>query len=459
MNFLGIGSGLDLSTMLDSLVQVASQPKVQQLGEKEAETRNSISGLGTLSSLLSDFQDASDALKDSTLYNQRATSITQPSSGDVVSVEADTTAVTGSYDIEVKDLAQGTKGYTSQINTDHDADLGVTDTLTFSLPDTSSPDFSISITSDMSLNEIRDAINEADDNFGVSVNVVDGQLVYTSSVTGDAADKELKVDAATDNRFDFEAGVSGTTIQSAQQAEIVIDGITVNSDTNEFDGQVSGLTITALKESAGDVAEVDVTLDTDSVKTKIEEFAEAYNALREGMNTLKGSTDDDGNFTPGKLTGDPIIRNLESVLGNVLTQQVTGAASGVDTLYAVGLDIESDGTLSVDSDRLNDVLSDNFSDLDELFTGTDGLAYTLSDQLDSYLGFTGIIQGKEDSYNDILDDLEKQYEDHARYIEGYQKTLQQQFTALDSTVAQLNATMSYIGPQLAGLANISASSS
>lgn len=454
MNFLGIGSGLDLSTMLDGLVRVATEPKVQQLGQKEAEVRGSISGLGTLSSLLGDFKDAADDLKSSSLYNQRTAEVTQPSGGDVLTATADTDAVTGSYDVSVEALALGTKGYTTQINSDHTADLGKTDTLNFSVPDGSKTAFSISITADMSLEEIRDAVNSADDNFGVAVNVVDGRLVYESSVTGSAANKELQV-SSTGGDADFNIA---TYTQNAQQAHIKVDGIDVYGDDNVFDTEVSGLTITATKADPGVAATIDVGLDTASVKTKIEGFADAYNKLRSGMNELKGTFDDDGNFTPGQLSSDPIVRNLESVLGGLLTQQVSGAASGMDTLYAVGLDIQSDGTVAVDSSRLDSALANNFDDLDELFTGTNGLGTVTSDQLDGYLGFTGIIQGKEDSYNDIISDLEAQYEAHARYIENYQKTLQQQFTALDSTIAQLNATGTSLGAQLSALSNIGSSS-
>lgn len=448
MNFLGIGSGLDLSTMLTQLVQVASEPKIKQLGAKEVEAKDAISGLGTLSSLMSKFQDASNALKDSSAYNNRTASITQPSGGSVISITPDSDAVTGTYNISVEQLAQGTKGYTTQMNTDHTAALGkASDTLTFSLPDASESPFSIVIDPTMSLEDIRDAINESDDNFGIKVNVVDGRLTYESSVTGAAIDKELQITSA---NLDADFSISVFT-QNAQQAQLKIDGIDVFGDDNVFDTEISGLTITALKADPGQNAVADISMDTGSVKKKIESFAQAYNELREGMNGLKGSFDENDKFIPGKLTGDPIIRSLEGFFGGVLTQQVSGAASNMDTLYSVGLDIQSDGTLSVDSARLSSALENNFDGFDELFSGTNGLAYNLSDQLDSYIGFTGILKGKEDSYKSILDDLEKQYDDHSRYIESYQKTLKQQFVALDRAIASMNSTMSYIGPQLAAL--------
>lgn len=453
---LGIGSGLDLSTMMDSLVRVASEPKIQQLGRKEVEAKDAISGLGTLSSLLSDFQDSADTLKNSSLYNNRTASVAQPADGDVLSVTADDDAVLGSYDISVEQLAYGTEGYTSQINADHEAALGKTDTLTFSVPDGSEAAFSVAVDAAMSLEDIRDAINDADDNFGLSVNVVDGRLVYDSSVTGAAADKELQITSASaDTDFDI-----SVYTQNAQQAHINIDGIDIYNDSNTFDSAVSGLSIQALKADPGETASVDVALDTASVKSNISGFVGAYNKLREGMTELGGHYDEETEeFVYGQLSGDPIIRNLESVLGGMVNTVVDGAPGNFDTLYSVGLDLQSDGTISVDSDRLSEALSDGFDELDDLFSGDDGIATQISDQLDSFLGFTGVIQGKEDSYNDILDDLEEQYEAHTRYIESYQATLLKQFTALDSSVGRLQATMQQVGPQLAALGNVSYSSS
>ncbi len=452
---LGIGSGLDLSTMMDGLVRVASEPKVQQLGQKEVETKDAISGLGTLKSLLSDFQTAADALKNSDLYNNRKASIDQPADGDVISVSADDDAVLGSYAISVEQVAYGTDGYTSQINADHEAALGKTDTLTFSVPDGSESSFDIAVDATMSLDDIRDAINDADDNFGVAVNVVDGRLVYESSITGAAVDKELQITSANADT-DFDISVYN---QNAQQAQIKVDGIDIYSDSNTFDSAVSGISIEALRADPGEDASVSIALDSASVKSKIQSFANTYNELREGMNELKGSYDEDAEqFVYGQLSGDPIIRNVEAVLGGLLTQQVDGAPGNYDTLYSVGLDIESDGTLSVDSDRLSDALSTGFDELDDLFSGTNGIATQVSDQLESFLSYTGVIQGKEDSYNDILSDLEDQYEAHTLYIEGYQATLMKQFTALDSTMARLQATMSQVGPQLAALGNVSYSS-
>lgn len=550
MNFLGIGSGLDLSTMLDGLVRVASEPKVQQLGKREIQIEDSISGLGILKSALSDFQTASDALKDSSLYTSMTPTLSQPASGDLIKVEADTNAVASSYDIEVVNLASGSKAtsswrsvmYQSDTFTDTSAALSKSGTLSFSIDggaaldvnvaagdsltdiqanidalsgigaritdgrleffaegtgealavtnnDASLDDFTtggsmteraistkdanlsgtlsfnadgnsfdVVLAGDETLDEIVSAINSADDNFGVTANVIDGKIVYESSITG--AGNDLSVTG-----IDELATTSGMAITAAaSDAEIKVDGVSITNDSNVFDSAVSGLTITALKQSPGtgtaDVETSSLTVGDSSseVRTKIEAFASSYNKLREKMNELKGTTDEDGNFIAGKLTNDPIMRNVESVLNSMITRQVDGADSGMDTLYSIGLEIESDGTLATDSGRLTSALEGGMSGLQKLFAGAGsisdaGIADQISDGVDNYVSFAGVIKGQEDSFQEQLEDLEEQYAAHARYIESYQKTLQQQFTALDATMAQMNATMSYVTSQLAGLSS------
>lgn len=553
MNFLGIGSGLDLSKMLDGLVEAAAKPKVEQLGKREIQAEDSLSGLGILKSLMSDFKTAADNLKDASLFTKMTPTLTQPSSGDLIKVESDTNAVASSYDIEVVALASGSKStsdwrsvkYQSDSYADTSSALGKSGTLSFQIDagatvdvsvgagdslndikdnidalsgigaritdgrleyyaegtgevltvtnDDASLDsfttagdmseradsakdanlsgtlsftadgktFEVTLTGDETLDDIVAAVNSSDDNFGVTANIIDGRLVYQSSVTG--AGNDLSVTGIA--KLATTGNMSSTSL--ASDAEIKVDGVSITNDTNEFDSAVAGLTITALKQSPGtgtadvETAALTVGENTGDVKSKVEAFAKAYNKLRETMNELKGTVDEDNNYTAGKLSNDPIVRNVESVLNNLITKQVSGADQGLDTLYSIGLDIEEDGTLAIDSDRLDGALN-NLEGMKKLLAGdgavsSDGLADLISDQVDTYVGITGIIKGQEDSVQAKLTDLEEQYEAHSRYIENYRSMLKQQFTALDASMARMNSIMAQIQPQLAALPGVASS--
>ncbi|MDX1400056.1 MAG: flagellar cap protein FliD N-terminal domain-containing protein, partial [Oceanospirillum sp.] len=185
MNFLGIGSGLDLSTMLDGLVRVASEPKVQQLGRREIQLEESLSGLGILKSKLSDFQSAADALKDAGLYTAMTPTLTQPASGDLIKVEAGSNAVASNYDIEVVSLASGSKAMSDWRSVKYQSDIMTSDSVSKTDPQNISGDLTfefgggaVNITIDAadSLNAIKDKIDAIS---GVSAKVTDdGRLVY-----------------------------------------------------------------------------------------------------------------------------------------------------------------------------------------------------------------------------------------------------------------------------------------
>jgi len=565
MNFLGIGSGLDLSTMLTKLVQVASEPKVEQLGRREILAEDSISGLGILKSALSDFQTASDALKDAGLYSKMTTTVTQPTSGDIVEIEAEDNAVASNYNIEVVELAAGSKAtsdwrsvsYQSDKFADTSADMGKTGTLNFgagldvtveatdsleelktkidaltgigakitdgrleyfaegtddtpltvsstgdaslsafttagdmtqratsSKPVNLSGDltfgadgntFDVTLDGSETLDEIVAKVNSAEDNFGVTANIIDGKLVYQSSITGVGNDLSVTGDSADLDKLTTEAfggGAGGVAIGSiATDAKIKVDGVEITNDSNTFDSAVAGLTITALKQSkdAGtpdaETASLSVGDNKADVEKKIETFVSTYNTLREKMNELKGYIGDDDKFVAGKLTNDPVVRNIESVLNRVITSVGVDAEDNTNTLFAIGLEITEDGTLSHSSsdtgasDRWDAAMSGSMDSLKKLFAGdgqssNDGLADLISDQIDNYVGITGIIAGQESSFQEQLDDLEKEYEAHTRYIESYQATLKQKFTALDSSMAQMDATLKYLTSQLAALPGV-----
>ncbi|MFG1489413.1 flagellar filament capping protein FliD, partial [Oceanospirillum sp. HFRX-1_2] len=573
MNFLGIGSGLDLSSMLEGLVQVASEPKVQQLGRREIQLEDSISGLGILKSKLSEFQDAADALKDGDFFTKMTPTLTQPASGDLIKVEASDSAVASNYDIEVVALAQGSKAtsawrsekYQSDFFADTSSALSKSGTLTIggeniavaagdSLKDiaesintntalqtanisaavvdgrleyyqdglggtvtatTSDADldvfatsganagmtlradsskdtglagrltfeadgktFSVDIdpTKTKSLDDVVSAINSADDNFGVTANIIDGKLVYQSSVTG--AGNDLSVTSsngedtdgnpitASANLDSLTTGAGNVVIGTdAADAEIKVDGVSITNDSNTFDGAVSGLTITALKQSkdAGtadaETAGVSVGSNNAAVQKKIETFMSTYNALRTTMSELKGTVDEDGNFTAGKLSNDPIVRNVESVLNSVITTVASEADGDRNTLFSIGIEITEDGTLSKSNtdtkagERWDAAMSGSMEKLKKLFAGDGtnmasdkGIADLASAAVENFVSFTGVIKGQEDSLQEQLDALDEQYEAHARYIESYEKTLKMQFTALDATMARMNSVMQYITP-------------
>ena len=122
---LGVGSGLALDDLVRQLISAERQPKEARLNAREKAVDAEISALGTIKSKVSDFQDAVDTLRDGSNLNSRETTVINPSEDDdVLTADASNSALRGSYDITVQQLASG-----SRITTDPGAFSSSTDPL------------------------------------------------------------------------------------------------------------------------------------------------------------------------------------------------------------------------------------------------------------------------------------------------------------------------------------------
>jgi len=196
----GIGSGIDINSLVQQLVESEGSNKSNRLNLKEAEYQADISAFGSLKGALSIFQKAVQGLQDAgDFQNRSATS----SNTEVFTASADETADFSQYGIEVVQLAQANKLITQAGFADTDVVGSGTLTLT-----QGADSFSIDVGATDTLTDIRDAINAADDNTGIGaavINVDDGlglggtvqKLVFTANDTG--LDKAITVSGTDDD--------------------------------------------------------------------------------------------------------------------------------------------------------------------------------------------------------------------------------------------------------------------
>ena len=266
---LGVGSGLALDDLVQQLITAERKPKEDRLNAKEEQIEAEISGLGQIKSKLSDFKDTVDDLRSDNGINGREPTITNPSEDDdVLSAEASNSALRGSYEISVEQLAAG-----SRITTDAGAFTSSSDpvltsgtgSLSFDVGGADS--FTVDVTAGMSLTALREKINGADDNFGVTANIIDTgtgagpRLVFSSSETGEGNDLVITNDTgvAELDRLSTTGGtanISAANIESAKNAIAYIDGIEVQSTSNEFENTIQNVSFdvneVSPKDSVGD---------------------------------------------------------------------------------------------------------------------------------------------------------------------------------------------------------------
>ena len=389
---LGVGSGLALDDLVRQLISAERQPRENRLNAREQAVDAEISALGQIKSKVSDFQKAVDELRSGSSLNSREPTITNPSDDDdVLSADASNSALRGSYEIVVQQLASG-----SRITTDAGAFTSSSDallssgtgSLTFSIGADDS--FTINVDDTTTLTELRELINNSEDNFGVTANIIetgtgDGpRLVILSDKVGDGNNLVITNDSgnAELDRLSTTGGTNNidvNNIQSAQNAIAFVDGIEVQSASNEFENTIQNVSFKVNEispsNSNGDQLATNLTIgfNKEGVEEDIKSFISSYNSLVDEIERLTryGATSEDSD---GPLAGDSLLRGLQLNISTIVGEEVSG--SELSSLFQLGIELNEDGRLEIGTEdfglgsgqkRLDEALEDNFDDISTLF--------------------------------------------------------------------------------------------
>ena len=464
MSSLGVGSGLDLEGLVRQLVSVERQPREAALTKQQKENDVSLSAFSKLKSTLTDFRDSLTDLRSESALSARSAEISgQDEDNPILSATASSTAAQATYTVSIEELAQGSKAKSGAFTGSDQVINASAGNLTFSTANGEN-NFSVAIGADATLQDIADAVNRSSDNFGVSASIVntggsspETRLVFSSNLTG--TDNALTV---TNDNAELDsvstvatgAGPEGMTIAAedqARDARAIVDGITTYSSTNTFENAIGGITFDAKRAAPGEQLTLNIARDNEGVKEQVKNFVKAFNKVADQISSVtKTSTEESQR---GALVGDSTVRSLQNSLNNIASSAV-GGDSPMQTLYSLGISFDQDGKLEITSDgekRLDEALENNFDDVAKVFAGDNGIASRLDALANDYVRSGGIIDTKEDIFESRKELLTQEREQFDRYMESYEKTLRERYQALDSTVAQLSSTSSYLAAQLGGL--------
>jgi flagellar hook-associated protein 2 len=409
----GIGSGLDVTSIVSSLMAVESQPLTEVAKQKTA-YESKVSAYGTMKSALSTFQTAISALSDPTKFN--AQSVTT-SDAKVFTATANGQATNGTSSVTVTQLAKAQK--LTMAGVANTTDVIGTGTLTISFgkyteattspaaaasftPNTAKSDITININSaNNTLAGVRDAINATNSSVSASI-VNDGtnnRLVITSKDTGEVNSLKIAVADADGNSQDatglsqlaFDplasagAGKNMTQLQAAKNALLDVDGIAISKASNVITDAIQGVTLTLTGLSDSTSTDLTVSTDKDKIKTSVQGFVDAFNKLDDTMRSL--TKYDSTGKASGVLLGDATARSVLTQVKSVLTQAI-GSGNTISSLSQVGVSFLNTGKLSLDETKLTKAMDSNFNDLSALFT----TSAKTSDSLVTFSGSTSKTQ-------------------------------------------------------------------
>lgn len=472
----GIGSGLDIESLVSKLISAERIP-ITQLTTRTDGLKTELSAFGKVQSTLSTLRDAASKL---TTPSSWAGTLATSSDPTAVSVSAGSGAAIGNVSVDVKSLAQsqtlvsGTP-YASSTTTVGQGSLTITlgawttdgadpPTYTGFTDKAGATAVTVNIGAGQdTLAGIRDAINSA--GAGVTASIVNdatgSRLTLRSTASGET--NGFRIDASgglTDLGYDPRVGVT-SMIQTlpAQNARALINGIEISSESNTLKEAIDGLNITLLKTTTIP-ASVAVSQDKDAIKKLVTDFTTAYNAVNA---LLREQTKyDAANKTAGTLQADATAVGLQNQLRSIIGGSTSLAGSSLSRLAQIGLEPGSDGNLKTSDAKLTTALSD-LDSLKQLFMGldsggvssNDGFAQRIRGYIDGALSTDGRVSSRQAGLQKQIDSNNKrqdQLEDHVTQTEA---RLRARYTALDTQMSKLSGLSSYVTQQMTMLNNSS----
>jgi flagellar hook-associated protein 2 len=446
----GIGSGLDVDGIVQSLMKLERRP-LDFLQVRQNQFEAQLSDFGQVKSALSTFQSALNDLGSISKFQ-----VNKGSSSDDTIFTASTTssAIPGSYAIRFDDdginqLAVADKKNSTVAVADADTSISATGSLRIEVGNASNYFDVVIDSSNDTLSGIRDAINNASDNAGVTATIInaDGgpKLILTSNDTGTNNAFTLS-----DQSGNVAATLGMTDIVTAQDAVVNIDGFTVTSNSNSITSAIQGVTIElGALDTLGVSQTLSITRDNEKVSESVQAFVDAFNTLRGVLSSARA----------GNLNGDNTLLSIENRIRGIMNTSPSGVTTAFNYLSEIGITTQEGGDLALDTTKLTAALDQDFSGIAQMMANDpEGYTFRLKNVMDDFLGFDGLVTAKEDGLNARIDQLDDQQFNMEYRLQLIERRYRDQFSALDTLVSNMQATSTFLTQQLAALPQIQAQS-
>src|SRR5581483_149072 len=352
-------SGIDVTAVVDQILYAKRAPEPLWQAQQASLNLQAVA-LKTINGELSDLQIKVNALKDSFgVVGSKTVTSSQPG---ILTGTAQNNAISGNHTIVVSRLASTSTYYSDAVASDAAFAPG-----TISLQVGSGQ--ATLITIDATNNTVASLASHINGlNLGVkasAMNDVSGsRLVLISNTTGGAGDLTLS------GQLTLASNGSAVNFSkiSGQDAAFTVDGVPVNSSTNSVNTIIPGVTLNLVGASPGTQVEVGVGPDMARVTSAVNDFVSSYNTLIAAIN-VQFTAPSEGNSAP-PLEANTSLRLLQTNLLSNMTYSMSGN-NGITSLASIGITMNNDGTMTLDSTQLDHVLQNNFSDFQAFFQSFD----------------------------------------------------------------------------------------
>jgi flagellar hook-associated protein 2 len=433
-------SGIDLTSAVNAAVTAAEAPE-QTWQTEESTLQNQISALTQIQTDASNLDN--DVQNFNSLTGPLSAMTVKSSNSGVVTASAASSSTAGNHVVVVNGLAT-TDSWTSKTYSVASTDLPAG---SFTITTGNGTPTTINVNGTQTLSDVATEING--DDLGLTASVISdasgSRLAIVADSSGSAANFTIAPAGTTDYGFS-ETGSGGTN------ASLTVDGINIQSASNTVTGVIPGVTLNLQSADSGVQVTLGVAPDTSQVQTALQQFVTDYNAVVSDLSaqfTFSGTTGSEG-----VLASDSTVRNLQSDILSALDYTATSASGSttVPNLTSLGISVDNNGQLSLDTSTLNTALQNNFSDVQSFFQGTafNGFANSLDQQLTSFISpADGAFTVDLKSMNSQITDLQNDISDfQTNYIAPLQTQLQADYSKAEIALQELPNQLKEIDQEL-----------
>lgn len=499
----GVGSGNDFESIIQAMLSTKKSNLTNRVTKAKAKCEIELDGVKKLKSALNTFQTACEEMCKANAMNTHKVTTSQSKDYEAFKITQKEDCSNTNFDITVTQLARS-EAVTQKFNTADGfnnsfgagritIDLGPeTYTNDRGEEETRERKFEVEICEGDTIELVRKRLNKND--LGINVNLIKTSSGYTFSIDGgttgaDTTNMKITAEPANpsdsthdsislfnfDRSSDTEVNAQGERVSSsgskwtyreAKDAEILIDGESVKSHTNQFDEHISGISLEVLKlseketidDGAGNITtgfksySVDITTDADEAYNKMNSFISAYNTLQSSLTSLyKHNTYSEGKnqLDGGDLAGDSQVKGIQNALQTMIsrfnkTDSGDGSSGQNKTIFDCGLSLNKDGTLSLDKTKFTKSINESFNTVVNLFSSEDGLLKEMSTYVEDFTKTGGLLSERTDEIQKQIDSWTDKEEANAIKLEQYETMLRKKYGNLDSLMAKYNTSSTYI---------------
>jgi flagellar hook-associated protein 2 len=432
------GSGIDVQGTVDQLMVVERQPETQMKAEQTTLSAQA-SAIGTINNALSSLKSSVQVLTN--FAGQLGAKAINSSNSGLVTATADGTASLGNHQITVNSLATTSSFFTNTLATSSTT-VGQG---SFDIQVNGAKTASITVDStNNTLDGVAAAINAA--NAGVTASVIvdtkGARLSILSSSSGAAGEVSL---ANNTTNLTFKQAVVG------KDASISVDGIDISSGSNLVKGVIPGVTLSLLGADPNASVSLGITPDVSQANSAIQAFVTNYNTAIQLVNGQ--SVYDPTTKFSQPLSGDSSLSIVQQQLYSGIAYTTAASNNGINSLSSLGITVNNDGTLTVDSTKLTSALTTQNADVQNFFqtTGT-GFAQSLNTTLTTMTDSTqGALQLELTGINTTNSSLTAQIADFETRMSQRETDLVNQYAQINTTLESIPTLLAQINNQLGSL--------